>query len=110
MNAKLSAAAGRFHCMFVLCNRFVLSVNSALYLQHHANVVCYISENKVNHRLLPDKGIHYPFPRGLRSGLLKCVCGVATLQKGRVCSDVLTRTRPTSKLMNKLSLHVFSFS
>ncbi len=54
------AAAGRFHCMFILCNRFVLSVNSALHLQHR--VVCYISENKVNHLLLPDKGIHYPFP------------------------------------------------
>lgn len=42
---------------FILCNRFVLSVNSALY------VVCYVSENKVKHLLLPDKGIHYPFPQ-----------------------------------------------
>lgn len=50
------------------------------------------------------------FPRGRRSGILKCVCGMATFQKGRVCSDVLTRTRLTSKLMNKLSIHVFSFS
>lgn len=49
-------------------------------------------------------------PRGRRSGLLKCVCGMAMLQKRRVCSDELTRTRPTSKLMNKLSIQVLSFS
>lgn len=47
---------------FVPSNTFVLSVNSAL-LQCHANIVCYISENKVNHLLLPDKGIHYLFPQ-----------------------------------------------
>ena len=102
MNAKLSRC-----CMFILCNRFVLSVNSALYLQRHANVVCYISENKANHPLLPDKGIHYPSPQRTQKWSSQ-MC----LWRGYApdCSDVLTRARQTSKLMNKLSIHVLSFS
>lgn len=96
------ASVGCFYCTFILCNRFALSVNSALCLQHHADVACYFSENKMNHLLLPDKGIHYPFPLPEDAGLVFSNVFVAWLRskKARECSDVLTRMR----------LHVFSFS
>lgn len=96
------ASVGCFYCIFILCNRFALSVNSALCLQHHADVACYFSENKMNHLLLPDKGIHYPFPLPEDAGLVFSNVFVAWLRskKARECSDVLTRMR----------LHVFSFS
>lgn len=48
-------------CVFILSDRFVLSLNSAPDLRCHANVVGLISENKVKHLLLPHKGIHYSF-------------------------------------------------
>jgi len=111
MNAKLLRCSRAFYCMFSLCDRFVLSVNSALHLQYHANVFCHISENKVKQFffyltkefIILHRGGHW-------SGLLKCVCGMAMLQEGRERSDVLTRIRLTSKLMNKLSVYIFTFS
>lgn len=110
MNAKLSLCSKAFYCKLVLSNRLVLSVNSTLNLQRDANIVCYISENKVNHLLLPDKGIHYSFPPEDAQVYSQMCLWHGYFPKRRVGSDVLTRTRPTSKLMNKLSIHIFSFS
>lgn len=99
------AAAGRFDCMSILWNRFVLSVNPALC------VVCYFfgGQGEAPFSTWQRNSLSFP-PRGHRSGILRCVCGVASLQHGRVCSDVLTRMRPTSKLMHKLSVHISGFS
>lgn len=96
------ASVGCFYCTFILCNRFALSVNSALCLQHHADVACYFSENKVNHLLLPDKGIHYPFPLPEDAGLVFSNVFAAWLRskKARECSDVLTRMRLPNSWIN----------
>lgn len=96
------ASVGCFYCTFILCNRFALSVNSAPCLQCHADVACYFSENKVNHLLLPDKGIHYPFPLPEDAGLVFSNVFVAWLRskKWRECSDVLTRMRLPNSWIN----------
>lgn len=51
------------------------------------------------------------FPRRTQKGVFSSVYGMALFQKtGRLCRDVLTKMRPTSRLMNKCCLHVFDFS